>query len=75
MAKKNIKFDIRVPQTVNEAMKLDKKNRNHLWIDGISKNINAVMIAFKLIDEGENPPPTYQEIRCHMLFDIKMEYF
>ena len=32
------------------------------------------MIAFKLINEGENPPPTYQEIRYHMIFDIKMEY-
>ena len=33
------------------------------------------MIAFKLLDDGEKPPPTYQEIRCHMIFDIKMEYF
>ena len=32
------------------------------------------MIVFKLLDEGENPPPTYQEIRCHMIFDMKMEY-
>ena len=31
------------------------------------------MIAFKLLDEREKPPPTYQEIRCHMIFDIKME--
>ena len=33
------------------------------------------MIAFKLLDGGENPPPTYQDIICHMTFDIKMEYF
>ena len=33
------------------------------------------MIAFKLLDEGENPPPTYQEIRCHIILDINMEYF
>ena len=32
------------------------------------------MIALKLLDEGDNPPPTYQEIRCHIIFDIKMEY-
>ena len=31
------------------------------------------MIGFKILDEGENPPPTYQDIRCHMTFDIKME--
>ena len=43
--------------------------------DGISNDINAVMIAFKMFDEGEKPPPTYQEIICHMIFDIKMEDF
>ena len=43
--------------------------------DGISKDINSDIIAFKLLDEGEKPPPTYQEIRCHMVFNIKIEYF
>ena len=31
--------------------------------------------AFKIIAEGGKPPPGYQKIRCHMIFDIKMEYF
>ena len=73
--KKNTKFGIRVPQTVNGAMRLDKKNGNHLWIDRIAKEVKTVMIVLKLLDEGYNPPPTYQEIRCHIIFDIKMEYF
>ena len=42
--KKNIKFGIRVPQTVIEAFILDKNNGNHLWRDGIAKEINEVMI-------------------------------
>ena len=42
---------------------------------GIAKDINAAMIEYKLLDEGENPPPKYQEIRCHMIFDINMEDF
>ena len=50
LVKKNIKFDIRVPQTVNKALRLDEKNGNHLQRDGIVKEINAVMIAFKLLD-------------------------
>ena len=56
-------------------MRLKTNNGNHLWRDGIAKEINAVMIELKLIDEGEKPPPYYQEIRCHMIFDIKMEDF
>ena len=50
--KKNIRFGIRVPKTVIEALRLDKNNGNNLWIDGIAKDINAVMITFKLLDEG-----------------------
>jgi hypothetical protein len=34
-----------------------------------------VRIAFKIINGEESIPPTYQEIRCHMIFDVKMEYF
>ena len=57
---KKIKFGIRAPQTVNEAMRNDENNGNNLWRDWIEKEIDGVMIAFKILDEGENPPPTYQ---------------
>ena len=75
MIKKNINFGIQVPQTVIEELRLDKKNGNHIWKDGIAKEINAVMILLKILDEGEEPPPTYQDIIFHMIFDIKMEDF
>ena len=48
--KKNIKFLIQVPPTVIEALRLDENNGNHLCRDNIAKEINAVMIAFKLLD-------------------------
>jgi hypothetical protein len=32
-------------------------------------------IAFKILNGDESVPPTYQQIRCHMIFDIKMEDF
>ena len=59
--KKNIKFGIQIPQVI-ETLRLNKNIGNHMWRDGLVKDINAVMIEFKIIDEGENPPPTYQEI-------------
>jgi hypothetical protein len=34
-----------------------------------------VRIAFKILNGEESAPPTYQEIRCHMIFDVKMEDF
>ena len=33
------------------------------------------MIVLKLLYEGDNTPPTYQEIICHIYFYIKMGYF
>jgi hypothetical protein len=37
--------------------------------------MNNVRIAFKFLNGEEAIPPTYQEIRCHMIFDVKMEDF
>ena len=75
VVKKNIKFGFRLPQTVNKAMIPNKNNGNHIWRDGIAKKIDGVMIAFKILDEGDNPPCNYQEIRCHMIFVINMNDF
>jgi hypothetical protein len=41
----------------------------------VRKDMKNVRIAFKIINREESAPPTYQEIRCHMIFDVKMEYF
>eukprot|EP00978_Attheya_sp_CCMP212_P023755 scaffold73433_cov42-Attheya_sp.AAC.1 len=35
--------------------------------------MKAVQVAFKMLDYGEYAPPMYQQIRCHMIFDIKMD--
>ena len=75
MIKKNIKFGIRVTQKIIKVLRLDEKNGNILWRYGIAKEINAVMVVFKLFNEKENPPTNYQEIICHMIFDIKTEDF
>jgi hypothetical protein len=37
--------------------------------------MNNVRIAFKVMNVEEAIPPTYQEIRCHTIFDVKMEDF
>jgi hypothetical protein len=34
-----------------------------------------IIIEFKILNEEESVPPTYQEIRCHKIFDAKMEDF
>jgi hypothetical protein len=34
-----------------------------------------VRVAFDVMADGVAPPPDYQFIRCHMIFDIRMEDF
>jgi hypothetical protein len=34
-----------------------------------------VRIAFQTLEDDETIPPTYQEIQCHMVWDVKMEDF
>jgi hypothetical protein len=41
----------------------------------VRKEMENVRIAFKIINGEKTVPPTYQEIRCHMIFDVKMEDF
>jgi hypothetical protein len=54
-------------------VKLDDENVNTLWQDAIRKEMNNIHIAFKVLNGEEDIPPTYQEIRCHMIFDVNME--
>jgi hypothetical protein len=37
--------------------------------------MNNARIALKVLNGEEAIPKTYQEIRCHMIFDVKMEDF
>jgi hypothetical protein len=41
----------------------------------IKKEMNNFHIAFKIMNGDEAIPLTYQEIGCHMMFDVKMEHF
>jgi hypothetical protein len=73
--KRNYKFGIEVPQTWNDCVCLDKENNNTLWQDAVHKETKSVRIAFKILNGEEAVPPTYQQITCHMIFDVKMEDF
>ena len=67
------KFGIRVPKSVPEAKKLDELNGDTCWWDAICKEMKNVRIAFEEFEQGVSKiPPGYQEVKCHMIFDIKM---
>lgn len=71
--KKNVKFGVKVPSSIEESEKFDLENGNHLWRDAINKEIANVKVAFQLLDDDEKPPPGSKEIRYHFVFDVKFD--
>ena len=41
----------------------------------IQKEMSAVKVAFKILDDDDKPPIGSQYMKCHMVFSIKMEDF
>ncbi len=73
--KRTHKFGIEIPRTVKEALELDCRNGNTLWVDAIAKEMAEVRKAFDILPDRKTAPVGYQKIPCHMVFDIKMEDF
>ena len=71
--KKQLKFGVQVPQSVKEALELDRKNGNHLWSDAINKDLKNVIVAFKLLSEGERAPVRSTKIPYHIIFDVRFD--
>ena len=72
------KFGVELPHSVEEAYKLDEKNNNNYWRVAIEKEMSRVRIAFEkwtggnTREEAKRRLVGYQEVRCHMIFDVKM---
>ena len=69
------KFGIEIPNTVREALELDKKNGNDYWRKAIEKEMKNVRVAFKLTDNIDGKETIgFQKIKCHMIFTVKMDF-
>jgi hypothetical protein len=67
------KFGIRIPKSVKEAREIDAENGNTYWWDAILKEMRNVRPALKAWEKAkEDIPPGYQQIKCHLIFDVKM---
>jgi hypothetical protein len=73
--KRTHKFGIEIPKTYEDCVRIDKENGNTYWQDAIRKEMAKVRIAFKTLGDVEQVPPTFQQVRCHMVHDVKMDNF
>jgi hypothetical protein len=77
------KLGIELPHSVEEAFAIDRKNGNNHWREAIEKEMSKIkgMGAFERYEtatpqqlhDGSRKLPGYQQIGCHMIFDIKMD--
>jgi hypothetical protein len=73
--KRTHKFGIEIPRTIKEALELDCQNGNTFWADATAKEMTEVQKAFDILPDRTTTPVGYQQIPCHMIFDVKMEDF
>lgn len=67
------KYGVEIPKSVAHALELDQKNGDTQWWDAIMKEMANVRIAFQKFSGGKKDlPPGFQEIKCHMIFDVKL---
>lgn len=72
-SKHRIRFGIEVPDTIEEALNLDKVNKNDLWRNAIDKELNKVRVAFQLLNEDDQVPVGSKKINYHLIFEVKMD--
>lgn len=72
--RKEQKFGIPLPKTVQEALQLDKESGTKYWENALKKEMLVIKPAVEILEEGQKAPVGYQEIPCHVVFDIKMDF-
>ena len=73
MAKKNLKYGIIVPSTLQEVLEIDKMYGYNLSEYAIETEIYNVCVVFKLLEEDESLPARCKLIGYHIIFDVKMD--
>ena len=66
------KYGIRIPKSIQEARELDRQNSNNLWMDSVRLEMSNVKVAFEEYNGNPSELIGYQEIKCHMVFDVKL---
>ncbi len=72
--KKTHKYGIELPKDAKCALEIDTETGTDFWAKLLSKEMKNVRPAFYILDDGANKSVGYKEIRCHIIFDIKMNF-
>ena len=71
--RKTMKFGVKIPMNLDEALRFDEMNGNDLWSKSTDKEIKNVRVAFEMLNDGEDVPIGSTLINYHIIFDVKMD--
>ena len=66
------KYGVEIPRSISEAFLIDEKNGNTFWRDAVNREMENLKVAFDILPEGKDPPPTYRKASGHIIFDVRM---
>jgi hypothetical protein len=61
-----------LPKSVKDALATNQSANTTYWKDAIDLEIKNANVAFQDLEENEKVPIGYQQIRCHMIIDVKV---
>ena len=68
------KYGVEIPMSLKHAYELDRENGNSLWRDSLGKEMLNIGIAFEILPEGKNAPPSWKKVTGHLVWDVKMDF-
>ena len=72
--RKTHKYGIEVPQSVEDAFRIDRENGNSMWQQALALEMNSIGTAVKFLRNGEAPKPGFTKTSGHVIFDVKMDF-
>ena len=68
------KYGIKVPKTVQQALEIDKETSTDFWHCALQLEMSKIFPAMNILDESAPTPIGFQEIPCHIIFNVKMDF-
>eukprot|EP00985_Skeletonema_marinoi_P022630 scaffold14553_cov92-Skeletonema_marinoi.AAC.2 len=74
--RKTHKYGIEIPQSVEDAFRIDRENGNNMWQQALALEMNSIGVAISFIRDGTATPPglTKTSGHVHVIFDVKMDF-
>lgn len=69
---RSTKYGIRIPKSVDDAINIDRENKNTVWMDAVRLEMENIRIAFEAYNGEIADLIGYKQITGHLVFDVKL---